>query len=316
MKQTIPAHGTGARYKGRQGLPGCRCRPCTAAATRADAERRLARLSGTPRSATADLFHRTLSHLRYLEANDMSHGQIGKSAGVAQSTVSQLVSGQRKSLLSSTARKLLAVEITDRTETCMVSAVGAMRRVRALYWMKHRSQSIASATGLHEDTVLGLARGRWERTTMARVTAVCRAYDELAMRYGDSLRAHQFAVENGWHGPLAWDDDTIDDPAAIPVTDAVEPIATEGGNVAARWLMGESVVLDRKARDEVLQHLFEWTNDATGQIAARLDMTPEAAERKWHRIKKQAELEGRRVWRRAYVPRERTLKQNEMEEAA
>ena len=54
----------------------------------------------------------------------------------------------------------------------------------------------------------------------------------------------------------------------------------------------------------------------TEEIAARLDMSPEAAERQWHRMKKQAAVEGRRVWRRVFVPRERQINQTEMEEAA
>lgn len=312
MSRPLPAHGTPARYKGRQNVAGCRCRPCTNAASRADAERRLDRLAGNPRSAHAVLFQRMLRHLRYLVANDMSHGQIGKSAGVAQSTVSQLLSGQRTSVMSDTAHKLLAVQVTDRSGTYMAPAVGAMRRLQALYWMGHRSQAIADVTGLHEDTVLGLARGRWERTTSDRISAVCQAYDELAMGYGDSPRARQFAVDNCWHGPLAWDDDTIDDPAALPATDAVAPVVTEGGNVADRWLMGESVILGREDRREVLTHLYEWTSDTTEEIALRMGMTPAAAERAWERIKERATQDGRRMWRRVYVPRERDLKQNEM----
>ncbi|MCL8016919.1 helix-turn-helix transcriptional regulator [Streptomyces sp. AS02] len=313
MSRPLPEHGTPARYKGRQDVAGCRCRPCTKAASRADAERRLDRLAGNPRSADATLFRRTLRHLRYLVANDMSHAQIGKSAGVSQSTVSQLLSGQRTSLMSDTARKLLAVEATDRSGTHMAPAVGTMRRLQALYWMGHRSQTIADRTGLHEDTVLGLARGRWERTTSDRVSAVLQAYDELAMSYGDSPRARQFAADNNWHGPLAWDDDTIDDPHAVPSTDAVAPVVTEGGNVAARWLLGESVILGREDRREVLAHLFEWTGGSPEEIAARLDMTSDAASRAWERIKAKAAADGRRLWRRVYVPR---LKQNDMEEAA
>jgi len=44
-----------------------------------------------------------------------------------------------------------------------------------------------------------------------------------------------------------------------------------------------------------------------------LEMTPEAAERAWHRHQAKAAADGRRVWRRVYTPR---IKQNDMEEAA
>ncbi|QBJ94479.1 hypothetical protein D0Z67_29365 (plasmid) [Streptomyces seoulensis] len=124
------------------------------------------------------------------------------------------------------------------------------------------------------------------------------------------------AERHGWAPPLAWDDDTIDDPTAVPVTEGPEPVATDGDNLAARWLMGESVVLTEDAKREVLLHLFEWTNDTAAEIAEKLDLSPVAAEKRWERAKKAAALEGRRMWRRVYQPRERTLKQNEMEEAA
>lgn len=317
MSRPIADHGTPARYKGRKNVPGCRCRPCTKAASKADAERRVARLSGNARSADAVMVQRVLEHLRYLVSCDMSHAQIGQSAGVAQSTVSQLLSGQRKNLMSSTAGKLLGVRVTDRTETCMVSAVGAMRRLRALYWMGHPSQNVAAETGLHEDTVLGLARGRWEKTTAARVQAVCRAYDKLAMAYGTSEYARRFAVTNGWHGPLAWDDDTIDDPYAIPQLDAARPDMSDSEDAVDRWLMGESVVLGPDARKRAILHLFEWTDLTVGEIAARVEMTPAAAEQIWYRLKKQARLEGRREpWRRVWALRDKNLTKNDMEEAA
>jgi hypothetical protein len=199
----------------------------------------------------------------------------------------------------------------------MVSAVGVTRRLRALYWMGHRSRELAHFTGLHEDTVLGLARGRWERTTVARRDAVCAAYDRLAMSYGSSERARRFAADNGWHGPLAWDDDTIDDPRAVPQTDAVEPVATEGENVVARWLMGESVVLGAEHRDEAVAHLFEWTSLTAEEIAERVGMSKAAAEQVWYRLKRKARKEGRpEPRRRLYALRDRELTNNELGEAA
>jgi hypothetical protein len=135
------------------------------------------------------------------------------------------------------------------------------------------------------------------------------------MKAGTSWKTRKLAEAEGWAPPLAWDDDTIDDPQAMPQLDAVEPVVTEGGNVAARWLMGESVILGVADRKEVLAYLYEWTDLTVQEIAARLEMTPDAADQTWSRIKRKARLAGGPVpWRRVYVPR--TLKQNEMGEAA
>ncbi|MEV5703122.1 hypothetical protein AB0L55_37280 [Streptomyces anthocyanicus] len=129
-------------------------------------------------------------------------------------------------------------------------------------------------------------------------------------------RTRRAADRQGFYGPLAWDDDTIDDPTAVPQTDAMAPAASDGENLAARWLMGESVILSRAERNEVLQYLFEWTTDTTAQIAARLEMSPEAAERQWHRLQQKATADGRRLWRRAWAYRDKDLTKNEMGEAA
>ncbi|MCX4571582.1 hypothetical protein OOK48_35265 [Streptomyces viridodiastaticus] len=246
----------------------------------------------------------------------MTTWQIGRESGVEPSTVRRLLSGQQKTVWSRTADKILSVPLDVRVSLGDVPSVGAVRRVRALYALGHFNYEIASAAGTSRDTVCALAGGRWPTIKVAVDDGVRAAYDRLSMSTGQSAKTRLWAQRNGWVPPLAWDDETIDDPDAVPHTDVVEPVATEGRNVAARWLMGESVVLDRQARDEVLQHLFEWTNSTTEEIAARLEMTPGAADRQWHRIKKQAAAEGRRVWRRVFVPRERQINQTEMEEAA
>jgi hypothetical protein len=94
-------------------------------------------------------------------------------------------------------------------------------------------------------------------------------------------------------------------------------VASEGPNLAGRWIHGEAVILGIEDRREVLQYLFEWTNYTPDEIAALLETTPDAASRQWERMKERARAEGCKVpWRRAYVPRERTLNQNQMEEVA
>jgi len=120
----------------------------------------------------------------------------------------------------------------------------------------------------------------------------------------------------GFHSPLAWDDDTIDDPSAVPQVDAVPPAYTDGSDVVARWLMGESVILDRHGRREALCHLMEWTGLTPQEIGDRLETTAEAVSRAWEREKKKAREEGRRLWRRMYTPRERDLSKDDMEEVA
>ncbi|MFF8544769.1 hypothetical protein ACF060_31285 [Streptomyces werraensis] len=202
----------------------------------------------------------------------------------------------------------------------LIDATGTRRRVEALFTLGWTQRFLSGRVGVAERSFSrALAKPRVTADLARKVACL---YDELWNRPphesevapvpASRMRLHARAM--GFVGPLAWDDESIDDPSAVPQTDAPEPQASEGGNLAARWLMGEAVVLGRDDRREVLQHLFEWTSHTTEEIAARLEMTPEAVDRQWHRIKKQASAEGRRVWRRVYVRRD--INQTEMEEAA
>jgi transcriptional regulator with XRE-family HTH domain len=241
--------------------------------------------------------------------------QIAREAGTEPATVRRLINGQ-KTVLAVTAQKILSVPLNVRVSLGDVSALGAVRRLRALYALGHLNWVISQESGLSRDAVCDLVNGSWTTIKVAADDGVRAAYDRLSMKTGTSWKTRKLAERNGWAPPLAWDDDTIDDPKAMPVTDAAPPAVTEGDNVASRWLMGESVILGPQDRKEVLAYLFEWTNDTTAEIADRLDMSPKAAEQAWGRLKRQARAEGRRLYRRAYITRERTLNQNEMEEAA
>ena len=229
-----------------------------------------------------------------------------------------------KTVLRETAEAVLGFwpTLEDFPDSALIHPAGTVRRVRALQVRGFDDRWQAAELGLLPSNFRAALRSSTVSARFAR--RVAGLYDRMWDQRPEghdvtsevAERARAFAAEQCYSGPLAWDDDTIDDPSAVPQTDAVAPVATEGGNVAARWLMGESVVLDRDARREVLAHLYEWTNDTTAEIAEQLDMSPAATERAWERMKERSAAEGRRLWRRVYVPRERDLKQTEMEEAA
>lgn len=269
-------------------------------------------------------------HLRKVNALGMPYWEISKRIGLAQeNSIQHLMWGRGaygpgRQVRRETAELIMSYwpSLDDFPDTARIDGTGTRRRVQALATLGWSRAVIGERIGMRSDH-FRKALGR-ERVTARLARKVAAVYDELwnqdPLAHGVSKasveRTRAEAVRAGWVPPLAWDDDAIDDPAAMPQTDAVEPIVSEGGNLAARWLLGEAVVLGRDDRREVLQYLFEWTNHTTEEIAARLGMSPEAAERQWHRIKEKALAEGRRVWRRVYMPRERQITQDEMEEAA
>lgn len=308
MSRPIPPHGTANRYS-----YGCRCKPCTKAATRADAQRKLDRLAGRPRQIPAGP---AAAHAQKLLDRGLTLSQVGRECGLQASTIRRLVNGQQE-ILAVNAAKVLAVPLNVRVTRGDVPAVGAVRRVRALYALGHLNYVIAEEAGVSRDTVCSLASGAWSTVRVSVDDGVREAYDRLSMQTGSSWKTRRLAESKGWAPPLAWDDDAIDDPNAVPQTDAVAPIATEGGNVADRWLMGESVILGADDYKQVVRHLFEWTASTPVEIAERLGTSPAAVEQTWSRIKRQARKEGLPVpRRRVYAFRDKDLTKNEMGEAA
>ncbi|MFF9287571.1 helix-turn-helix domain-containing protein [Streptomyces griseosporeus] len=307
MSRTIARHGTANRYS-----YGCRCTPCTKAATRADAERKLDRLAGRPRQIPAAP---AAEHAKKLLERGLTVTQVAREAGLEPSTIRRLVNGQ-KEMLAANAAKVLAVPLDVRVSSGDVPALGATRRIRALYALGHFNWRIAQEAGVSRDTISALAAGLWPTIKVSADDGIRAAYDRLCMKTGTSAKTRILAQRRGWAPPLAWEEEAIDDPSAVPQFDAEPATATEGENLVARWLMGESVVLGAEHRDEALLHLFEWTSLSSQQIADRLGMSKASAEAVWFRAKRKARAEGRREpWRRVWSV-ERPMKQNEMEEAA
>lgn len=98
----------------------------------------------------------------------------------------------------------------------MPSAVGSTRRVRALVALGWSQHELCRRTGLSPSTMSHLIRGSVDRTNTDVVFRVAKLYDELSMTPGPSDYQRGRAKQHGWAPPLAWDDDTIDNPQAKP----------------------------------------------------------------------------------------------------
>jgi hypothetical protein len=269
-------------------------------------------------------------HVWALRAAGMSEKALERHFNLPEGAFKNLIRGANgrppgKTVLRETAETVLAYwpKLQDYPDTASIDPTGTRRRVNALETLGWPKARMASDLGLRASNFGNCVRGQTVSARFARKVAALydRLWTERPEDHGvqgyvaDRVRKH--AAANALHGPLAWDDETIDDPKAEPLTDVTEPIATEGENVADRWLHGESVILRPEDRKQVVQHLFEWTNDTPEEIAAQLEMTVDAVWQTWSRIKKKARNEGRTgPWRRVYVPRERFLNQDEMEEVA
>jgi transcriptional regulator with XRE-family HTH domain len=267
--------------------------------------------------------------IRALNEAGMSTGVLTKRLGLP-STALEHVMWKRHGVASTLVRRETAEAVMgywpsleDFPGYALINATGTRRRLEALFTLGWTQRYLSRRLEVSERS-LSRALSK-PRVTAHLARKVAGLYDELWKRppYESEVaqvaahRARMHAASVGYAGPLAWDDDTIDDPSAVPQTDAVQPVATEGENVVARWLMGESVILGAEHRDEAVAHLFEWTSLTAEEIAERVGMSKAAAEQVWYRLKRKARKEGRpEPRRRLYALRDRELTNNEMGEAA
>lgn len=103
----------------------------------------------------------------------------------------------------------------------LVDGTGTRRRLEALAAIRWPSSEIAERLGRRAHRSVSLLRNCKDVhvSTARRVAAV---YDELSMTIGPSEKTAQYAQKHGWVPPLAWDEDTIDDPTAEPYRGAQE----------------------------------------------------------------------------------------------
>jgi hypothetical protein len=104
-----------------------------------------------------------------------------------------------------------------------MTSIGALRRLQALQALGWTRQDIGAVLGWSHDRVYQVERRAKLGCPVSRETfaAVCRAYDALSMRLPERPSRMQTAARlraqrRRWPPPLAWDDETIDDPAARP----------------------------------------------------------------------------------------------------
>lgn len=128
-----------------------------------------------------------------------------------------------------------------------VSTIGSSRRLQALAAIGWTLDELVPHCGLTRDTLRRIrsrAQTQMYRSTAARIREL---YEELSGTVGPSQIARDRARAAGWAPPLAWDDDTIDDPDAVPHID--EPTERRSKSAIlvedARWLLsqGESLEL-------------------------------------------------------------------------
>ena len=162
-------------------------------------------------------------HARRLREDGGTYRGIAAAAGLAPTTVHNLVSGRRPGTpYTATALRTVTSQAIPRAR---LDAGGTRLRLRALHVMGHGSARIARAAGVREMTIRALVRGD-ARTISPQlrdtITALYdawwdkRAPERTRAERGAATLARRRAIAGNWCAAAALDDDQLDVPGYRP----------------------------------------------------------------------------------------------------
>lgn len=157
---------------------------------------------------------RAREHVARLRALGWTWQAIADAAGLSTWVAHNIHRGRTKRVLAESEAALLRITPVRMNSHRGVSAIGARRRVQALAWMGWPCWRIEQRVGCKRRTLTReLSRGRISITLAHRVADV---YEQLSTIPGPSRVTAGKARGLGFAPPLAWDDETIDNPRARP----------------------------------------------------------------------------------------------------
>lgn len=175
--------------------------------------------------------------IRRLSEQGVGLKQITRLSGVSGGVLTKLVYGQRRA--DGTHRppsrrctprvrdRILAVPLDALAGGALVDGTGTRRRLRALVAVGWSKSKLARLLGMAPSNFGKTMRA--ERVVASTRDAVRALYDQLwdhppqHATHHDKIaysRALRYAAHHSYAPPLAWDDDTIDDPNSSPAIDA------------------------------------------------------------------------------------------------
>ena len=227
------------------------------------------------------------THVHALQAAGLGERRIAELAGLHRTHITSVNHGRSRTKPDQPATKIstrvaaaiLAVPIPGNpvavaAQGVRIDSTGTVRRLQALVALGYPAASLGERIGVSATNTAHTLRAT--QVTVRRARQVAVLYEQCSHLPGESKRARMRARRQGWAPPLAWDEDTIDDPAAFPVdTDGGEPVLDEvlldrlvalrasilrpGGHINDRAALRRHRVLvpraDRRLYTEALQEL-------------------------------------------------------------
>lgn len=176
------------------------------------------------------------AHIHKLQAQGVTMRQIAKAAGVPAGYVAHLSIDRYDRTNAVRGRAVLQVTArrAQHVPGAMMPTVGARRRIQALMALGWNHAAMHDASGVWTSVILSQPG---TKITWESHTAIAAMFDRLSMTPGPSWRTALRAKQRGYAPPLAWDEETIDDPHAKPDTGA-----TITDTWAVRWENFEDLI--------------------------------------------------------------------------
>lgn len=215
-------HGTKVAYQKDR----CRCDPCTEAAVRYDRNRRrkIAYGQWDPRPWLVDATE-AREHLRKLAARGMGEARIAELSGLSHHPLRTIKQGAPRAHEATVAAILSIPLDAPVAPGTRLDATGTKRRVQALACMGWSLERIGREAGIYGRGNMFALLIFHDKVTARVERAVREVYERLwdkeptwsnISQKGVVTRTKNLAKKRGWAPPLAWDEETIDDPEAKP----------------------------------------------------------------------------------------------------
>jgi DNA-binding CsgD family transcriptional regulator len=205
-------------------MRGCRKPDCRRIATRYRKQLRIEHERGQRRLHDAT---QTRAHIQRLTTAGWTQVQIADAAGILSASIHKLHVGAQTRLTDWRAAAILAIEIgPPPADISRADATGSRRRLQALRVLGHRRYDLAARLNITPDRIKHITSGSTQKVSVEEAAAIARLYRQLCTVLGPSKQTATIARNEGWHGPLAWDD--IDNPACEPETEHRPSRATNG----------------------------------------------------------------------------------------
>ena len=186
------------------------------------------------------------AHVAKLRDLGWTWEQIGDAAGLSTYVPHRLGIGATMNLRVESAAALLAVPLTPASSHRGIDSTGTRRRVQALAWMGWPKSEVARRAGTTASALQTLILPT-RRISVALARRVAAVYDELCLTPGPSKISAGKARGLGFVSPMAWDDDTIDDPAASPDLGGKSSRADALAEDAEELIVGQGYTPERAA---------------------------------------------------------------------